>query len=590
MLENQRRAWSRSFQTIRLFFASEVRWTAIGWSVLLLTLLLSLSGLNVVNSYVGRDFMTSISDRRMSGFIRYAITYVGVFGASTIISSFYRFSEERLRLLWRGWLTRLLIDLYMSRDRFYRLKTRDEVDNPDERITEDVKAYTQTTLSFFLMSLNALTTSLAFLGVLWSITPTLVLVALLYAAAGTILTILLGRTLVRLDNFQLQREADLRYHLIQTRETAEAIATLGAGRMVRGCLRERLEDVVSNNKTIIKVTRNLNFFVNGYNYLIQLIPLLIVAPMYIRGQVEFGVVTQSAMAFSAFLGAFSLIVTQFETLSSYAAVTNRLDTIAEALEKSRIPAQAPIQIEEAEDRVAYDGLSLWSLHDSRPLVENLTISIPYGTNLLITGPDAAAETALFLATAGFWDNGKGRITRPGPDGIYFVPKQPLTVRCGLRSQLVATSSGRPYRDDEILAALEKVGLEAMVKRVGGLDAEVQSQGALSPAEHRLINFARVLLARPQFVFIDRMGGDLSQEQIGKIYGLLKEASISYLTVGDRHHLMVYHDRVLEVQGEGNWRSDLPPAIVGGDGLTRGLAAADATSSSTSHSTPNGDRE
>ena len=121
-----------------------------------LTLLLSLSGLNVVNSYVGRDFMTAISDKRMER-VRHAMpssTSV-VFAVSTIMAAFYRFSEERLRLLWRAWLTRLLIDLYMSRDRFYRLKARDEVDNPDERITEDVKSYTQTTLSFFLMSLNA---------------------------------------------------------------------------------------------------------------------------------------------------------------------------------------------------------------------------------------------------------------------------------------------------------------------------------------------------------------------------------------------------------------------------------------------------
>src|SRR6185312_10113671 len=222
---------------------------------------------------------------------RYAFIYAGVFAISTIISSYYRFSEERLRLLWRGWLTRLLIDLYMSRDRFYRLRSRDEVDNPDERITEDVKSYTQTTLSFFLMSLNALITSLAFLGVLWSITPWLVVVAVIYAAAGSTLTILLGRPLVRLDNLQLQKEADLRYHLIQTRETAEAIATMGASRTVRDCIRERLADVVANNKRIITVTRNLGFFTNGYNYLTQIIPLLIVAPMYMQGRVEFGVVT-----------------------------------------------------------------------------------------------------------------------------------------------------------------------------------------------------------------------------------------------------------------------------------------------------------
>ena len=360
MINNQRRVWARFLHILQLFFESEGRWPAIVWFTLLLTLLLSLSGLNVVNSYVGRDFMTAISDRRWNQFVRYAFIYTGVFAVSTVMSAFYRFSEERLRLLWRAWMTRLLIDRYMARDAFYRLKARDEVDNPDERITEDVKSYTQTTLSFLLMSLNALITSLAFLGVLWSITPWLVVVAGLYAGAGTVLTILLGRPLVRLDNLQLQKEADLRYHLIQTRETAEAIAAMRAERTVGDCLRARLAEVVANNQLIIRVTRNLNFFVNGYNYLIQLIPLLIVAPMYINGHVEFGVVTQSAMAFSAFLGAFSLIVTQFETLSSFAAVTARLDTISQAIDQAQSPAVSGIRVVEEPDRVAFDGLTLWT--------------------------------------------------------------------------------------------------------------------------------------------------------------------------------------------------------------------------------------
>ena len=200
------------------------------------------------------------------------------------------------------------------------------------------------------------------------------LVALLYAAVGSAMTIFLGRPLVRLDNLQLQKEADLRYHLIQTRETAEAIATMGAGRTVRECLRARLNDVVTNNKTIIKVTRNLDFFVNGYNYLIQLIPLLIVAPMYMQGRVDFGVVTQSAMAFSAFLAAFSLIVTQFETLSSFAAVTDRLDTIAAGASRRRGPRRRRrSRSSQDEDRVAYEGLSLWSRHEHRPLVEDLSL-------------------------------------------------------------------------------------------------------------------------------------------------------------------------------------------------------------------------
>jgi vitamin B12/bleomycin/antimicrobial peptide transport system ATP-binding/permease protein len=553
MIANQQRAWVRSLQTIRLFFSSEARLPAIGWFALLLTVLLSFSALNVFNSYVGRDFMTSISKKDWPGFFTYGIAYLIVFGLSTVVSTFSRFSEERLRLLWRGWLTRLLIDLYMSRDRFYRLKALEEVDNPDERITEDVKSYTQTTLSFFLMTLNAAITSLAFLGVLWSITPWLVLVALIYAAAGSGMTILLGRPLVRLDNLQLQKEADLRYHLIQTRETAEAIATMAAARTARECLRARLNAVVTNQKRIIAVTRNLGLFTNGYNYLTQLIPLVIVAPMYMHGLVDFGVVTQSAMAFATFLSGFSLIVTQFETLSSFAAVTNRLDTIAQALEQSRTPMTSPIHISHDDSRVTYENLSLWSRHEHHALIDDLTIEVVHGSNLLITGPDTAAEEALFMATAGFWEQGKGQIVRPCPEGMYFVPTQPLTVRCNLRSQLIATSPDRRFSEDEIQAVLDKVGIAAAVRRVGGLDDDVHTPSALSPAEQRLLIFARVLLASPRFVFLDRMGAVLNHEQLDNVYRLLREASISYLSIGDIHLLEAYHDRVLEIRGEGRWK-------------------------------------
>jgi putative ATP-binding cassette transporter len=576
MIGNQNRAWVRSLRTIQLFFTSQVRWTAIGWFALLLSGLLALSGLNVVNSYVGRDFMTAIPEKNWRGFVHYAVLYIAVFGVSTIFAAFYRFSEERLRLLWRAWLTRLLIDLYMTRDRFYRLKAWDEVDNPDERITEDVKSYTQTTLSFFLMSLNAAVTSLAFLGVLWSITPLLVLVALLYAAIGSGLTILLGRTLVRLDNLQLQKEADLRYELIQTRETAEAIATMGASRTVRECLRDRLGDVVANNKRIISVTRNLGFFINGYNYLKQLIPLLIVAPMYMRGQVDFGVVTQSAMAFSAFLDGFSLILTQFETLSSFAAVTVRLDTIAQALEHARTPAPSEIQIVNDENRVAYEGLSLWTRQEHHPLLDDLSLEIDYGKTLLITGPDQSAESALFLATAGFWEYGKGRIIRPGPDGMYFVPNRPLAVRCNIRSQLVVSSPDRQYSDAKIMEVLEKIGLGPTVRRVGGLDAKIHSPSTLSPAEQRLLVFARVLLASPRFVFLDRMGGELNREQLENIYRLLKEARISYLSIGDGHKLEPHHDMVLEIRGEGRWEVMPSSHRANGDGTASDRLVTDAT--------------
>jgi vitamin B12/bleomycin/antimicrobial peptide transport system ATP-binding/permease protein len=169
IIDNLKLAATRTVQTLRLFLSSEVRWTAIGWLVLLLALLFSQNGLNVVNSFVGRDFMTAISQRWPRQFVVLAVMYAGVFAAQAIAGAFYRFSEERLRLLWRGWLSELLIGRYTSADAYYRIMARAEIDNPDERLTEDVKSYTGTTLSFFLLSLNAVITSLAFLGVLWTI-------------------------------------------------------------------------------------------------------------------------------------------------------------------------------------------------------------------------------------------------------------------------------------------------------------------------------------------------------------------------------------------------------------------------------------
>ena len=221
----------------------------------LFLLLLAFNGLNVVNSYVGRDFMTAIADRKRGQYAFYAACYAGVFLVSAVISAFNRFAEERLRLLWREWTTRRLIDRYLTNHAYYRLTEIAEIDNPDQRMTDDVKAFTQTALAFFLLMLGATITSISFLGVLWSITPWLVLVAILYAAAGTGLAILLGRPLVRLNNYQLQKEADLRYALIQTREKAEPIAVAGAEADVESRLHARLGAVVRNQRTIIRVTR-----------------------------------------------------------------------------------------------------------------------------------------------------------------------------------------------------------------------------------------------------------------------------------------------------------------------------------------------
>ncbi len=547
-----RLTWARLGRAVSDFANCEVGWRARGLFALLIALLFAFNALNVLNSYVGRDFMTAISNRDSAGFTRQAIAYLGVFAASALVGAIYSFSEQRLGLLWREWLTRQLLGSYLERRAYYRLSAAGVLTSPDERIAEDVRAFTATTLSFVLMLCNATVTVVAFSGVLWSISRTLFAVAVLYAACGSALTVLFGRPLVWLNYNQLDKEADFRANLVHVQANAESIALLGREGRLGARLRRRFDDLTANMRRIIAVNRNLALFTNGYNYLIQIIPALVVAPLFIRGEVEFGVITQSAMAFSTLLGALSLVVTQFQSISSFAAVVSRLGSLGEAMEHVRSPAAAHIDVHEDEARVAYEGLTLLSPGSDHVLVRELSVSVPRGTRVLIVGPNDAAKVALFRATAGIWENGSGRIVRPGLDAIFFLPERPYLPPGTLRDVLVRTGQEGVIGAAQIATLLHVLGLEPVLERTGGLDVERDWDDVLSLGEQQLLSVARVILAAPRFAFLERPRRALGSEEGDRILSLLWERSITYLTLGDGSDGLDDYDAVLELAGDGGW--------------------------------------
>ena len=435
----------------------------------LFALLLAINGLNVVNSYVGRDFMTAIEQRSMSGFLTMAALYTGVFAVSTVAAVIYRFTEERLGLLWRHWMTRALVERYLQDATYYRLRERAEIPNADQRIADDVRTFTATTLSLLLVFLNGTFTILAFSGVMWSISPLLFAVAVGYAALGSGLTLVFGRPLLRLNYDQSDREASFRAELVNLRENAESVAFLRREGRIRERLLPRVDALVENLKRIIAVNRNLGFFTTGYNYMIQLVPILIVAPLFIRGQAEFGVISQSAMAFSHLIGAFSLVVNQFQQISSYAVVMARLSELAEGVE--RLETAAPgIEMDESGAELEYQHLSLRSPHDGRLLVASLSARLAVGTRTLVTG-DGEASIALFSATAGLWDSGEGRIVRPPPDEILFLTERPYLPPGTLRQALVRTGREQDLADARIHEVLRELGVGGVPEKAGGLEVE-----------------------------------------------------------------------------------------------------------------------
>ena len=261
-----------------------------------------LNGLDVVNSYVGRSFMTAIAQRERRQFILFALAYLGVFAASAVAGCPPRVFPGPLALLWRDWLTQQLVRHYLNGETYSRIRARGGIDNPDQRISEDVRTFTTSLLSFGVTFLNSVVTTVAFVGVLWSISRWLLLCAVGYAALGSLVTVVIGHRLVELQNLELKREADLRYGLMHVREHAKRITALHDESAENSHIHRALRMVVDNTGAIIGVTRNVGFFTSGFNYLVPILPIIIVAPSYMRGEIEFGVVTQAAMAFAQILG------------------------------------------------------------------------------------------------------------------------------------------------------------------------------------------------------------------------------------------------------------------------------------------------
>jgi vitamin B12/bleomycin/antimicrobial peptide transport system ATP-binding/permease protein len=547
-----RTTWKRFCSIIWTLARSEQGPKAILFAATLVVLMFAINGLNVLNSYVGRDFMSAIENKNMSVFERQALYYVGVFLASSAVLVFYRFTEERLGILWRVEMTRRLTDAYLSERTYYRLDSATGIANPDQRISEDVRAFTTTTLSFLLLLVNGTLTAVSFSAVLWRISPFLFGVAVSYAVCGSVLTILLGKPLIRLNYNQLDMEANFRADLIHVRENSESIALAHREGRFKARLRKRLDALAVNFRRLIRINRNLGFFTNGYNYFIQIIPALIIAPMFILGHAEFGVITQSTMAFATLLGAFSIIVTQFQSISTFTAVTARLYALTDAIEEAQAQTPCTIQTEESPDRVVYEGVTLHSADRSRVLLTDLNLEIPRGSRWLVIAAEDAPKVALFRATAGVWECGGGRITRPGLDNILFLPERPYLPPGTLREVLLRTGAESETPDATIHEVLGKLGLEEILTRAHGLDTDQDWDDLLSIGEQHLLSVSRIFLAQPAFVFLDRPGSALPKNQISSIIDMLAELGIGVVILSKNGESRLRYDSILEIKADGTW--------------------------------------
>ncbi len=566
------RRWRRFWTIAGPFWRSEERWRAGVLLALLGVLLLGQTGFNLQFVRQSGELTSALAAGDADRFwaaIRFTLALLAF--AVPVWATYY-WTRDTLGLHWRRWLTARFLDAWLGNRAYYALGARGDIDNPDQRIAEDVATFTQQSLYFLMVALGAAIQLAAFVALLWSISRELVWFLVGYAVFGTVMTTaVFGRPLVGLNFRQLRREADFRFGLVRIRENAEAIAFSHGERDEAERAKRGFDRVFRNVRRLLRTQFALNLFQYAFSFLTIVLPSAIIANRVLSGELEVGHAVQAGGAFTAILAALTVVVDHFEGLSRLSAGVDRLYGFARSLDAhangapavpplvARPPA-APAEVDDgpriatvAARRLALERVTVQTPDRLRTLVAELTIEVEPGRGLLIVGGSGGGKSSLLRAIAGLWTAGTGRIERPGPDQMTFLPQHPYMALGTLREQLLYPDRARRIDDATLLALLERVNLGELAERLGGLDAAQDWAKVLSIGEQQRLAFARVLLAEPRYAMLDEATSALDAANEERLYRELAATRTTAVSVSHRQGVVRYHDRVLELPGDGTWR-------------------------------------
>jgi vitamin B12/bleomycin/antimicrobial peptide transport system ATP-binding/permease protein len=526
-------------------------------------LILVINGINVGISYVARNIENALVGYKAEEFWKIVAIYAFCLVIALPIRAIQSYLIPKLGLLWREWLSGRLLSRYLSNRAYYVLNPNDEsieeIDNPDQRISQDAASFTGTSLSVTVEIISALLTFVSFIIVLWTISDRLALVLLVYSVGGTGLIVFASRKLVNLNYQQLKLEADFRYGLVHIRDNAESIAFYRGEQQEGREAGRRLDGAIRNYDRLIIWEALISLIQRSYDYFSRFLPWLVIAPIYFAKEVDFGVFGQASIAFSQVLFSVSYIVNNIDRLAAFSASISRLEGFqgkvdSIGIEAAALAAQlAATTTDRSGNSILVSHVDLVPPRTNRTLIRDLSLEVNRQQRLLVVGPSGCGKTSFLRMVSGLWPPAAGRVERPKEGDLLFIPQKPYMLLGSLREQLCYPLQPDRFSDEQLRHVLEQVRLPELVKRYPDLDIIQDWPRLLSLGEQQRLAFARLLLNSPSFVVLDEATSALDVATERHLYALLAEREMAFVSVGHRPTLTAFHDTVLELDGSGNWR-------------------------------------
>ncbi|HKH03422.1 MAG TPA: ABC transporter ATP-binding protein/permease [Bradyrhizobium sp.] len=551
------------------YFRSEDKWAGRLLLAAVISIELSLVLINVLLNQWNNRFYNALQEKNWDGFV----TEIGFF---SILATFYialsvyqLYLNQWLQIRWRRWLTSTYLSEWLHNANHYRMQLRgDAADNPDQRISEDVKLFVEQTLNIGIGLLSSLVTLASFVVILWGLSSTaplhifgrefeipgyLVWGALVYAIFGTALTQWIGSPLVTLDFRQQRFEADFRFNLVRVRENSEQIALLKGESAERQRLSERFGHVVGNWYAIMQRTKRLTAFTSSYSQAAVLFPYILVAPAFFANKIQLGGMMQTASAFSSVQQALSFFVSTYRTLAEWRAVIARLDGFETAIASAAAQATSTESIGIVSSAGSHNidmAQLLVTLPNGTPLVSADGFSIIGNERTLVSGPSGSGKSTLFRAIAGIWPFGSGAITVPAKATLMMLPQRPYFPVGSLKAAIVYPAESGAFSSDRVRDSLIAVGLPRLASE---LDEEAHWNRMLSLGEQQRLGLARALLHEPQYLFLDEATASLDEASEAALYKLLEKKlpATTIVSIGHRSTLEAFHQRYVVLRRDGD---------------------------------------